>query len=346
MQKRIRPAVRMLAIRLGVLIAVILFGLDPAQGQSGTQPRGVHQPENLLVIGHRGAAGLAPENTLAAFEKAIELGVDAVEMDVQLSADGALVLYHDFTLKPAITRTADGQWLDMWGGSPIKDLSVAELKQYDVGRVNPYSAYARRYPDQVPADGERIPTLEEVIALFKRRQDEKTQLWIEIKTSPEDRAVSSPPDALAQKVVSLLFRESVACRSKILSFDWRCLAHVQKIAPDIRTVFLSTTSARFDTIQKNRSGASPWTAGLDVNDFNGSIPRMIKALGGRFWAPRYNQISSDRLKEAHGLDMGVFVWTVDAESDMVRLMEMGVDGIITNRPDILLKIHQTSASMP
>lgn len=338
MKKRIWSVLRLCSIRLAVLIVVLFLGLDPVQGQNKPNPGGAQLPKSLLVIGHRGAAGLAPENTLAAFERALRMGVDAVEMDVQLSADGALVVYHDFALKPEITRTAGGEWLDMWAGLPIKKLSVAELKRYDVGRLNPHSSYARRYPDQVPADGERIPTLDEVIALFRRHQNEKTQLWIEIKTSPEDAAGSSLPEAVAQRVVSLLLRENFTLRSKILSFDWRSLVHVQKIAPDIQTVYLSTTSARSDTIQKGRPGASPWTAGLDIDDFDGSIPRLIKALGGRYWAPRYNQISSDRIKEAHRLNMGVFVWTVDSKDDMVRLMEMGANGITTNRPDILLSV--------
>ena len=204
-------------------------------------------------------------------------------------------------------------------------------------RLDPDSDYARRYPDQIPADGERIPTLDEVIALLRSHPDGKTQLWIEIKTSPENSSVSSMPEAVAEKVVSLLLREKLIHRSKVLSFDWRSLVHVQKIAPDVQTVYLSTTSAHFDTIQKGRSGASPWTAGLDVDDFGGSIPRIINALGGRYWAPRYNQISSARLKEAHRLNLDVFVWTVDSRTEMVRLVEMGVDGIITNSPDVLME---------
>jgi len=338
MQKRTWPANRRISIRLAVLMVLVVFGLGPAQAQNNPSGRVAHLQKNFSVIGHRGAAGLAPENTLAAFERALIMGVDAVEMDVQLAADGAVIVYHDFTLKPEITRTADGKWLDMWTGLPIKNLSVAELKRYDVGRLDPYSVYARRYPDQVPVDGEPIPTLDEVIALFRSHKDEKTQLWIEIKTSPEKNKVSSMPEAVAQHVVKLLLRENFTHRCKILSFDWRSLVHVQKIAPDIQTVYLSTTSARFDTIQKDRSGASPWTAGLDVDDFDGSIPRLIKALGGRYWAPRHNQISSDRVKEAHRLDMDVSVWTVDSKNDMMRLIKMGVNGIITNRPDMLISV--------
>ncbi len=336
MQKHTWPSICRISMGLGVWGILVIFGLSLAYG-APSLVKGGHLGKKVSVIGHRGAAGLAPENTMAAFSRALSLGVDAVELDVQLSADGAVVVHHDFTLKPQITRAPNGKWLDMWTGLPIKDLSVGELKRYDVGRLDPDSDYARRYPDQIPADGARIPTLDEVIALLRSHPGGKTQLWIEIKTSPEKGSVSSPPEAVAQTVSNLLSREKLIHRSKVLSFDWRSLVHVQKIAPDIETVYLSTTSAHFDTIQKGRSGASPWTAGLDVDDFGGSIPRIINAVGGRYWAPRYTQISSARLREAHQLNLDVFVWTVDSRAEMARLIEMGVDGIITNRPDILME---------
>ena len=79
-------------------------------------------------------------------------------------------------------------------------------------------------------------------------------------------------------------------------------------------------------------------AGRDIDDFNGSIPRAVKASGGKSWAPYYKYLTSALLDEAHQLGLEVYVWTVDSRREMVRLMEMGVDGIITNRPDILKSI--------
>jgi len=163
----------------------------------------------------------------------------------------------------------------------------------------------------------------------------KTRIWIEIKTSPEKSEVSSRPDTVAESVVKLLQQERFTERVRILSFDWRALVHIQEIAPDLPTVYLSNTAGRSNNIKPGLPGPSPWTAGFDVDDFNGSIPRTVKAAGGRFWAPRYNQVTFDLIKEAHRLGIRVFVWTVDRRDDMIRLMKMGVDGIITNRPDIL-----------
>lgn len=306
----------------------------PAADESSLQAGAPQTAENLFIIGHRGAAGLAPENTLSAFEKACELKVNAVELDVHLSADDKIIVHHDYLLQPAIARTPDGQWLDR-PGPAVKELTLAQLKTYDVGRLKPGSRYARRYPDQEPVDGERIPTLAEVISLLKTKYPESTRLWIEIKTDPERADLSSSPQTVVEKVTTLLHEQDFSDRAGILSFDWRALAQVQKISPKIPTIYLSNVGGRLNNIKSGQPGPSPWMAGLDIDDFGGSIPRAVKAAGGRFWAPFYGYITYALLEEAHQLGLKVFVWTVDSRRDMERLKEMGVDGIVTNRPDIL-----------
>ena len=108
-------------------------------------------------IAHRGGAGLRAENTLAAFEHALELGCDGAELDVQLSADGVVVIHHDFRLNPALTRKG-GRWLQ-GEAAPIKDLRFDQLQTYDLGRADPASDYARRHRDLVAMDGARIPSI-------------------------------------------------------------------------------------------------------------------------------------------------------------------------------------------
>ena len=201
-----------------LLVGVTAAALITCAPQMENGPaRHASKPDrDIMVIGHRGAAGLAPENTLAAFAASLDLGVDALELDVHLTRDGTLVVYHDYTLKPETTRTPDGEWLDIWTGLAIKDLSLAELKTYDVGRLDPYSFYADRYPDQAPVDGETIPTLREVIALMQVRGC-PAELWIEIKTSPMEPQVSSQPEDVAEAVVNLL-RSGRHCRCRENSF--------------------------------------------------------------------------------------------------------------------------------
>ena len=288
-----------------------------------------------LVIGHRGAAGLMPENTLTAFQKAIELQTDAVELDVQLSSDGELVIHHNYWLNPDITRTPDGRWLRE--KVFIKDTPLSELKTYDIGRLKPRSIYSLRYPDQQAVDGERIPTLKEVIALFANSGSKRMpQLWIEIKTSPVKSDHSSSPQAVGDALISLLKKENITEQVRILSFDWRSLYHVQQIAPVIPTFYL-TRIGGIRNIQPGQPGPSPYTAPIDVNDFGGSIPLTIQSCGGSAWVPHHREVSGEQLKEAHRLGLKVAVWSPDGASRMRHLIEMGVDGIITNRPQILQK---------
>jgi glycerophosphoryl diester phosphodiesterase len=296
----------------------------------------------LYLIGHRGAAGLAPENTLAAFSRALEIGVDGVELDVQLSADGIAVVHHDFRLNPDITRTAAGEWLESGDRLPIKELTLAELKGYDVGRLKPDTTYANRYPEQKPADGERIPTLQEVILLLKGGGDDQTLLWIEIKTSPEEPEVSQPPEPVADEVVTILREEAFLDRARILSFDWRALVHVQRTAPEIPTAYLSPIGTRWISFRPGEPGLAQWTAGIDVGEFEGSIPRAVEAAGGQYWAPNHMTITPDLVHEAHQLGLKVIVWTPDSRQQMQGLMKMGVDGIMTNRPDILKSVMRAT----
>jgi glycerophosphoryl diester phosphodiesterase len=315
------------------LLAVALFGA--AALALGSSNAGEPARPRPLLIGHRGAAGLAPENTLAAFEMACALGVDGVELDVLVSADGELVVHHDFRIRPEIARGADGAWVSSAARPAVFELTLDRLKSFDVGRLKTGTDYAARYPEQRPSDGQRIPTLREVIGLFKGRCPERARLLVEIKTSPEEPGMTPPPETVADKVIGLLKQEGVDRGALILSFDWRALVHVQKNAPGIPTVYLSMISPGLDNIKPGQPGPSPWTAGIDVDDFRGSVPRAVKAAGGLIWAPFFRNLSPDSLDEARRLGLQVFVWTPDQPADMKRLIDMGVDGIITNRPDLL-----------
>ena len=337
MKKRKDIKLRLLAKILFVPV-VLLMVSSCFTSEKSSPPINAKQPAKKIdIIGHRGAAGLAPENTLPAFKRACEIEVDAIELDVLLTADGKIVVHHDYSLKPEITRTPNGEWLSR-PGPLIKELTLANLKTYDVGRLKPGTRYSRRYPEQQPVDGERIPTLGEVISLLKAKCDPATQLWVEIKTNPEKPDLTPAPEIVADAVVQLLRLQNFTGRVRILSFDWRALAHIQKLTPEIPTVYLSLEGRSLNNIKAGQPGASPWMAGHDIDDFSGSIPQAVQAAGGRNWAPYYKHLTLGLLNEAHELGIQVFVWTPDKPSDMARLIEMGVDGIITNRPDILKSV--------
>ena len=291
----------------------------------------------LDIQGHRGARGLAPENTLPAFAKALEIGVTTLEMDCGITKDGVVVVSHDPALNPDITREPDGKWLEK-PGPAIWSLTFKELQRYDVGRIQPGSKYAARWPAQQPVDGTHIPRLADIFALVRKGGNEAVRFNIETKISPLEPNETTTPEDFARKLILAVRSAGMAERTAIQSFDWRTLAVVQKEAPEIATVYLTTVSGFMDNIQAGRQ-PSPWTAGLHVSQFSGSIPRMVKtAGGGAVWSPYRGDLTREAVKEAQALGLKVVVWTVNEAAEMRRLIEWGVDGIISDRPDLLRKV--------
>ncbi len=134
-------------------------------------------------------------------------------------------------------------------------------------------------------------------------------------------------------MLELLRRENFADRVMIQSFDWRTLLLVQKQAPTIPTVYLTQQGGADANVYPDKP--SPWTAGFDPRDHGGSVPRTVKAAGGTIWSPYYGDVDAHSIAEAHQLGLAVVVWTVNRPGDMAGLIDMGVDGIISDRPDLL-----------
>jgi glycerophosphoryl diester phosphodiesterase len=285
----------------------------------------------LDIQGHRGARGLAPENTLPAFARALSLGVTTLEMDCAITKDGVVVVSHDPALNPDITRGPDGNWLNQTGPA-IWTLTYAGLQRYDVGRLKPGTAYAKRWPEQRAVDGARIPRLADVFALVEKSGNETVRFNIETKISPLEPGQTTGPEDFARKLVAAIRAGGMERRATIQCFDWRTLAVVQREAPEIATVYLTTVSGFMDNIQQQ--GDSPWTAGIRFRD-HGSVPRMVKAGGGAVWSPYSGDLTHGAVKEAQSLGLRVVVWTVNDPADMRRLIEWGVDGVISDRPDLL-----------
>ncbi len=295
--------------------------------------------------GHRGARGLMPENTLPGFARALSLGVTTLELDVGVTRDGVVVVAHDPSLNPAITRGPDEAWLSA-PGPALRDLSWAELGKYDVGRLDPATRYAARFPDQTPADGARIPSLAQVIALTRKAGNDRVRFNIETKVSPADPGLTPEPESLVRALLEVLRAEDVTHRASIQSFDWRTLRHVQRLSPAIPTAYLTAQQRWLDNVRKGRPGRSEWTAGLDVDDFEGSIPRLVAAAGGRIWSPYYKELDKAQLIQAHDLGLEVVVWTVNDRAVMHALIDLGVDGIITDYPDRLRRVLEERGIRP
>ncbi|MCZ2495781.1 glycerophosphodiester phosphodiesterase [Xylophilus sp. Kf1] len=277
--------------------------------------------------GHRGARGLAPENTLAAFDKALEVGVDTLEMDVAITADGVLVVSHDARLNPAITRDSSGRWLASVG-PPIRSLPLAALADYDVGRLNPAHRYGVAFPRQVATDGQRIPTLEGLLQHLARKHDRRVRLNIEIKSDPYEPDLSLPPEQMVGALLKVLRTGSVERRTTVQSFDWRVLAAMREQAPDITRSCLTSPQTVKDVA---------WTMGRQQARFD-SVAAMVADAGCDIWSPAHASIGAADVDQAHRLNLAVVPWTVNRPADMRRLLDLGVDGFITDEPDAALPL--------
>jgi len=269
------------------------------------------------IIGHRGARGLHPENTLDGFRAAMRAGVTRFELDAGVSADGIVVVHHDPALNPDIARGPGGAWI-----TPppplLKDLTQAEIARFDVGRIRPGSPTARRFPDQVPNDGARMPTLDAVLAL-------PAHFTIEVKSIPTHPEATIAPEAMAERVAAAIDAACAAGRITVSSFDWRVQRAMRRLRPALPLAYL--TSA--ETV----AGAPLWWNGSSPAAHGGSVARAVAAEGGDTWSPEYPDLSLDAVREAHALGLRVVTWTVNTREEMDRLIAWGVDGIITDRPD-------------
>ncbi|MEP2436705.1 MAG: glycerophosphodiester phosphodiesterase family protein, partial [Roseibium sp.] len=212
------------------------------------------------VQGHRGARGLLPENTLPAFEKALDLGVDVLELDTVVTADGIAVIHHDRALSKDNTRL-NGAWINR--EIPLNTLTTTELEAYDVGRIRPGSRYAKRFPDQIPVDGTRIPKLADLFAMVAARGDKTVRFNIETKRSPLEPGATPEPETFARLLIETARNAGVLDRITLQSFDWSTLLAAKRIDPAIPTVCLSAEARWLDSAEKGKEGASPWLGGLD-----------------------------------------------------------------------------------
>jgi glycerophosphoryl diester phosphodiesterase len=286
--------------------------------------------------GHRGARGLAPENTLPAFQRALELGVTTLELDIAVTRDGVPVISHDPALNPDLTRDASGRFLEQRGPA-IHSLTWAELQAYDVGRLKPGTDYARQFPDQQPVDGARIPRLADLFDLVWRSGDTRVRFDIETKLNPERPDETPAPEPFARAVVEEIRKAGMASRSQIQSFDWRTLQVVQTMAPEIGTAYLTAQQRWLDNVGAGTPEGSRWTAGFQFRD-HGSIPKMVKAAGGGSWSAHYRDVDQQKVREAQSLGLKVLVWTVNDPAVMAQMLDIGVDGLITDRPDLARRV--------
>ncbi|WP_146691462.1 glycerophosphodiester phosphodiesterase [Bradyrhizobium canariense] len=287
------------------------------------------------IEAHRGGRALFPENTLQSFANALSMGVNTLELDIGVTQDGVVIVSHERKLNPDLARNADGIYVTP-PGTPFIRLRFDEVRKYDVGQIRPGSAYAAQFPDQHAVPGTPIPKLSEVFALVRKSGDDRVRLNIETKIDPNHPDESPDPQRFVTLLLDLLAADKFSDRVMVQSFDWRTLQLVQQQAPSIPTVYLTQQKGLGATISLDK--ATEWTAGFNPGEYGKSLPRTIKAAGGAIWSPYFGDVDPDLISESHRLGLAVVVWTVNKPEDIARMIDTGVDGIISDRPDLLRRI--------
>lgn len=288
-------------IGLVVLLTAVYLGLVLSTQPLPTRPF-FAQTDDVLVIAHQGGEHLRPSNTLAAFEHAVDLGVDVLEMDVHGTADNELVLIHDAT----VDRTTDGT-------GNVNELTLAEIKALDAGHYwtdNDGASYPYR------GQGITIPTLDELITTFPHMP-----LNIEIKQKEP---------SIAAQLCQLLQQHDLTEQVLIASFHETAMNEFRAACPTVATSMVQAEIVPFFVLSALFLGATYQASVpfVQVPEYRGGLVPWgdLRVVNGRF------------VRDAQRQNVEVHVWTVNETADMERMLALGVDGIITDRPDRLLSL--------
>ena len=284
------------------------------------------KPNHIKIYGHRGARGDLPENTLESFQYLFDNNINAYETDILISKDLVPVITHDFKLDPDFTRNSSGNWIED-ANIKIFDLTYEELSEFDVGSLNKSSKYFRKFPDQKSLKNQNIPKLSELIELTSKNISDDLVLNLEIKSTPVENNLTPLPDDMVKLITDVVSKSKLKDKIIYSSFDWRVLREIKKLDPNISRAYL-TSEQRGKVYDK-----SPWMDFMPLYDSDSrELPRLIKTLGGDAWHPNHRDISRDIVKASHEEGLPVNVWTVNEEYDMMRMIDYGVDGIMTDYP--------------
>lgn len=295
---------------------------------------------------HRGGRDVRPENTLYSYAYAIELGATSIECDMQLTKDGQIVMSHNPILNSDITRDENSNYIEN-NKYDIRLMTVDELKKFDVGVMDPNCGeyYDLHGKTQFTYDA-KLPTLEELMQLIQSYGDKNIVLNIETKSYPDPASAGYKNNADPKKFVevfnNIVKKYDMEDRVVLQSFDWQTLIEMKKLNPNISTSALWQEQPSWgrdsESLRRYEKKKSPWLGGLDIKDYQGNPVKAAHAIGADIISPYYTEISKQDVDEAHSLGMKVVPWTVNNEKDMNMLLDMGVDGIISDKPWLLKQV--------
>ena len=287
------------------------------------------KPNHIKIYGHRGARGDLPENTLESFKYLFENNINAYETDILISKDLVPVITHDFRLDPSLTKDNEGNWIED-ENIKIFDLTYEELSKFDVGSVNKLSRYGRRFINQKKLENQRIPKLSELLEMSSKNKSEKLLINLEIKSTPEEENLTPEPEDTVKLIMNDINESSLKDKIIVSSFDWRTLSVIKNQYPEIPRAYLTQhlTGININQTIYNRS---PWLSFLPYYEDH-ELPKIIKSQGGKAWHPYRKDITKELVDISHQEDLPVNVWTVNKEYEMLKMIEYGVDGIMTDYP--------------
>ena len=287
------------------------------------------KPNHIKIYGHRGARGDLPENTLESFKYLFENDINAYETDILISKDLIPVITHDFRLDPSFTKDNEGNWIED-ENIKIFDLTYEELLKFDVGSLNKLSRYGRRFVNQKTLENQKIPKHSELLDLSSKNISENLLINLEIKSTPDEENLTPAPEDTVKLVVNEINKSNLKNKIIVSSFDWRTLSVIKNQYPEIPRAYLTQhlTGININQTIYNRS---PWLSFLPYYEDH-ELPKIIKSQGGKAWHPYRKDITKKLVDISHQEELPVNVWTVNKEYEMLKMVEYGVDGIMTDYP--------------
>lgn len=283
---------------------------------------------------HRGGRGQWTEESVAAFAGSLSLGVSTLELDTRLTLDDRVVVWHDNVM--TATKCADtapafaGDPAFPYVGDRVRTLTFAQVETLDCGFQQ-----LPGFPEQDPVEGNRVAELGAVFQVVRDHDAKQVRFNIETKVEVAGPAGADEMGALTRAVVGEIQASGMADRTTLQSFDWASINLSRQIAPALPVAALSSGDVWLGVGQP---GASVNLGGIDIDDYNGSLAQAAKALGYTAISPTYSSVTAQMITDAHSLGLPVVPWTVNEKTEFHRLMDMGVDGIITDYPTRLREV--------
>ena len=317
----------------------------PAPGAGTAVPP---QRTHFDLQAHRGGIGMTTEESLQGFAKALRLGVSTLELDTQITRDDKVVVNHDRQISAQKCRdtapVTAGDPVYPYVGKYIKDLTLAQIKTMDCGYQQ-----LPGFPEQEQVKGFRMVELKDVLGLVRRYRAHQVKLNIETKVEAGAPEQTAPRALFVRRVFQEIHASRLEKQVSIESFDWGALKDMHRLAPTWPLVALTN----YGFLEVGKPGASPWLGGIDADDYDGDFVKAaaavpgVTALSPNYGFPQDGKVNDPGFRfypdaamvsEAHARGLTVIPWTCDDPATVTRLMDLGVDGIITNYPNRVRQI--------